>query len=249
MLPKGSARKVTIYLNQDTRHHVEPLWMTIFNFLRQKHVAGASVSRMLMGFGAHEQVHDTRSEYAGDHLPVRIEFVETPERVEELLPSLYEMVTDGLIEVQDTTVIKSVCKDREKKAPDSNVSRKELARPAKLVRIFLGESDKYKGEPLYEAILKKLRVLDFSGATVYRGILGYGAKKHTHKAGLLHLSHDLPIIISVVEKPERMDELLDAVEGMMQDGLIVISDVDLHRMVPKIPTKEGEIVNAKTAIR
>lgn len=249
MLPKGSAKKVTIYLNQDTRHHVEALWTTVFNFLKHKHVQGASVSRLLMGFGTHEQVHDVRSEYAGEHLPIRIEFIETSERVDELLPSLYEMVTDGLIEVQDTTIVKSVRKDGDKKVPVPTMPRQEVAEPAKLVRIFSGESDKYNGEPLYEAILKKLRMLDFSGATVYRGILGYGAKRHTHKAGRLHMSHDLPVIVSVVEKPERIDELIDAVSEMIQDGLIVISDVQLHRMVSQLPTIEKEALNAPKTTR
>lgn len=250
MLRRGSAKKVTIYLNQDTRHHVEALWTTIVGFLKQKHVAGASVSRLLMGFGSHEQVHDVRSEYVGEHLPIRIEFIEAPERVDELLPTLYEMVTDGLIEVQDTTVVKSVRKDHEKKVPaPAAPPRKDVAGPAKLVRIFSGESDKYKGEPLYEAIVKKLRMLDFAGATVYRGILGYGAKRHTHKAGLLHMSHDMPIIVSVVEKPGRIDELIEAISGMIQDGLIVISDVEMHRMVSQLPPTEQEALNAPKTTR
>jgi PII-like signaling protein len=159
------------------------------------------------------------------------------------------MVTDGLIEVQDTTIVKSVRKDGDKKAPVPAMSRQEVAGPAKLVRIFSGESDKYNGEPLYEAVVKKLRMLDFSGATVYRGILGYGVKRHTHKAGRLHMSHDLPVIVSVVEKPERIDELIDAVSEMIQDGLIVISDVELHRMVSQLPTIEKEALNAPKATR
>ena len=66
MLPKGIARKVTIYLNQDTRAHVEPLWSTILNFLRSRHVAGATVFWADMGFGSHEQMHNPRSEYAAN---------------------------------------------------------------------------------------------------------------------------------------------------------------------------------------
>jgi PII-like signaling protein len=239
MLPRGSAKKVTIYLNQDTRHRMEALWTTIFNYLRQHHVAGASVSRMLMGFGAHQQVHNEMSEYLGEHLPIRIEFIETAEKVEELLPSLYEMVTDGLIEVQDTSIVKSVRKDRER-APLPQGAPQEIAKPGKLVRIYLGESDRYKGEPTYEAIVKKLRMIGFSGATVYKGILGYGVKKHTHKAGLLHLSRDLPIIISVLETPERIEELVAIVSAMMEDGLIVISDAELYRIVRNIPSIEEE---------
>lgn len=245
MLPKGSAKKVTIYLNQDTRAHVEPLWSAVLNFLRSRHVAGATLFWADMGFGSHEQFHNPRSEYAGEHRPVRIEFIDTAQRVEELLPTLYDMVTDGLIAVQDVTVIKSVSKDRKAAAPES--PRKITTAAAKLVQIYLGEADKCKGEPLYEAIVKRLRMMDFSGATIYRGILGYGAKGHTHRAGRFHLSHDLPIMISIVERTERVDELIQTVSSMMQEGLIVTTDVQSHRIVHELSAGGEAIHNEQTA--
>ena len=241
MLPKGSAKKVTIYLNQDTRTHVEPLWSGILGFLRHKQVAGATLFRADAGFGTHEQFHNPQSEYIAEHSPVRIEFIDTPERVDELLPTLYDMVTDGLIAVQDVTVVKAVAKDAKPKMPEPESLKRIVNTPAKLVRIYLGESDKCKDEPLYEAIVKKLRMMDFSGATVYKGILGYGAKGHTHKGGRFHLSHDLPIMISVVEKPERVSDLVRVVAEMMQDGIIVTSDVELHHIVHDVLTSGGLI--------
>ncbi len=233
MLPGGSAKQVTIYVNQDTRAHVEPLWSAILNFLRSRHVAGASLFWADIGFGSNGQIHNPMSEYAGEHRPVRIEFIDTAERVEALLPTLYEMVTDGLIAVHDITVIKSVSKDHA--TPEIEPPRKMVTRPAKLVRIYLGESDKCNNEPLYEAIIKKLRMMEISGATVYRGIAGYGAKRHTHKEGRFHLSHDLPVMISVVEDVKRVSELVRVVSGMMTDGLIVTSDVELHEIVHEFP--------------
>ena len=236
MLPKGSAKKVTIYLNQDTRAHIEPLWSAVLGFLRHKHVAGATLVRADAGFGWHEQLHDPRSEYLAEHSPVRIEFIETPQHVDELLPTLYEMITDGLITVQDLTVVKCCAKDAKAKRAEPVLAKKVVSTPAKLVRIYLGESDRVRDEPLYEAIVKKLRMMDFAGATVYRGVLGYGAKRHTHKAGRFHLSHDLPIMISVVEKPERAGDLVQVVAEMMQDGIIVTSDVELHHIVHELPS-------------
>ncbi|MBV9157954.1 MAG: DUF190 domain-containing protein [Acidobacteriaceae bacterium] len=247
MLPRGNARKVTIYLNQDTRAHVEPLWSTILSFLRHKHVAGATLLRAEVGFGSHERFHDPRSEYAGEHVPVRIEFVETIERVEELLPAIYDMVTDGLVTVQDVTVVKSVSKDARHEIPEPESSRKIVVQPAKLVRIYLGEADKCKDECLYEVILRRLNMMGFSGATIYRGILGYGAKRHTHKAGRFHLSHDLPIMISVVEKPERVSELVQAISTMMQDGIIVTSDAELHQIVHELPETGAVAANERPA--
>lgn len=240
MLPKGSAKKITIYLNQDTRTHTEPLWSAVLGFLRHKHVAGATVFRADAGFGAHEQFHNPQSEYIAERAPVRIEFIETPDRVDELLPTLYDMVTDGLITMQDLTVVKSVAKDVKAGKVESELARKIINTQAKLVRIYLGESDKCNGEPLYEAIIKKLRMMDFSGATVYRGILGYGAKGHTHKGGRFHLSHDLPIVISVVERPEKVNELVRVAAEMMQDGIIVTSEVELHHIAHEVPTAEGQ---------
>lgn len=112
MLPRGTAKKVTIYLNEDTRAHVEPLWTAILSFLRHHHVAGATMLRAQAGFGGHESLHLAFSEYAGEHRPIRIEFIETPERVEALLPALSELITDGLVTVQEVIVVKSASKGK-----------------------------------------------------------------------------------------------------------------------------------------
>lgn len=231
MLPQGLAQKVTIYLNEDTRSHIEPLWSNILGFLRSHQVSGATVFRADLGFGSHQQFHDPQSEYIGEHRPIRIEFVETAERVDRLLPTLYEMVTDGLLTVQDLRIVKSVSKDQPQVGPQLQAVRKYVTTKAKLLRVYLGESDKYHDEPLYEAIVKRLHMEQCSGATVYRGILGYGAKGHTRKGGRLHLSHDLPIMISVVEAEDKVNYLIQLISSMMQDGLLVTSDVELHQIV------------------
>ena len=162
------------------------------------------------------------------HLPIRIEFVETPEKVEEVLPTLYEMVTDGLIEVQDTTVVKLA---RKSPKPEPKLPHDRQQGPAKLLRVFLGEADRWHDEPLYDAIVNKLRMMDIAGATVYRGILGYGAKGHQHKRSFFHPTRDLPVMISVIDTDEKIAAAAEAIEGMLQDGLIVVSDVDMVRLV------------------
>ena len=159
---------------------------------------------------------------------VNCEFVESAERVEELLPTLYEMVTDGLIEVQDTTVIKLT---RPATEPEAKLPHQRKVGPAKMLRIFLGEADKWHDEPLYDAIVKKLRLMDIAGATVYRGILGYGAKGHEHKKSFLHVSRDLPIMLSVIDTSDKIHAAAEVIEGMLEDGLLVISDVEMVRLV------------------
>ena len=232
MLEKGAAKKVTIYVNEDTQHRLGPLYEAILTFLMHKGIAGATATRAMAGFGAHNVMHTTKIEVLAEHLPVRIEFIDSAEKVDGLLPTLYDMVTDGVIEVQNTEVVKAAQKER---LPQPKAPHTELKGKARLMRIYMGESDKWQGEPLYDAVLKRLRLMDIAGATVYRGILGYGAKGHTHRSGPLHFSHDLPVMISVVDTEEKLRGAIEAVEAMMQDGLIVLSDVDVIRLVHAQP--------------
>jgi len=227
MLKKGPAKKVTIYINEDTQYHLGPLYEAILTFLMHKGVAGATMTRAIAGFGPHQVMHTTKIEVLTQHLPMRIEFTDTAEKIDAVLPTLYDMVTDGLIELQDVTIIKAA--DKEHKEPHRRHEKK--AGPAKLMRIFMGESDQWNGEPLYDAVVKRLRMMDISGATVYRGILGYGLKGKNHKAGFLHLSHDFPVMIAVIDSMDKIEQAMDTIESMMQDGLIVTSDVDIVRLV------------------
>lgn len=240
MLQKGTAKKVTIFINEDTQHHFGSLCDSILTFLLHKGVAGATATRAIAGFGAHHVMHTTKVEVLTEHLPIRIEFIESAARVDELMPTLYDMVTDGVIEVQDTNVVKVANKERpsQPKAPHA-----EVRGTARLMRIYMGESDKWQGEPLYEAIVKRLRLMDISGATVYRGILGYGAKGHTHKSGRMPFSHDLPVMISVVDSGEKLTKAIDQIESMMQDGIIVLSEVEVIRLVRSQPAAESTHAN------
>src|ERR1035437_6706654 len=106
MLTRGPAKRVMIFLNEDTPHHMTPLHYAVMTFLMHKGVAGATATRGYSGFGAHQTLHTPKIEVLAEHLPIRIEFVETAERGGEVRPPLYEMVPDGLIEVRDTRVVK-----------------------------------------------------------------------------------------------------------------------------------------------
>jgi PII-like signaling protein len=235
MLTKGPAKKVTIFINEDAPHRMTPLHDAVMTFLMHKQVAGATATRAFSGFGAHHNLHTPRMEATSEHMPIRIEFIETAERVDELLPTLYEMVTDGIIEVQDTTVVKMADSSK----PEHKLPHQRKVVPAKMLRIFLGEADKWHDEPLYDAIVKKLRMLDIAGVTVYRGILGYGAKGHEHKQSFLHVSRDMPIMLSVIDTPEKIRAAAEEVEGMLEDGLLAISDVEMVRLVRSLGKEEA----------
>jgi len=228
MLAKGPAKKVTIFVNEDTQHHLTPLHDSIMTFLLHKGVSGATATRAYSGFGSHQRLHTPKIEVMAQHLPIRIEFVETPEKVDEVLPTLYEMVSDGLIEVQDTTVVRAA---RKSPKPGPKIAHEHRQGRATLLRVFMGEDDKWHGDPLYDAIVKTLRMMDIAGATVYRGILGYGAKGHEHKRSVFHPMRDLPIVISVIDAPEKIAAAAEAIEGMLENGLIVTSEVEMVRLV------------------
>src|ERR1035438_10005499 len=241
MLQKGTAKKVTIFVNEDTQHHFGSLCDSILTFLLHKGVSGATATRAMAGFGAHQVMHTTKIEVLTEHLPIRIEFIESAEKVDELMPTLYDMVNDGVIEVQDTNVVKVASK--EGRSPPKG-PHTEMRGTARLMRIYRGESDKWQDEPLYEAIVKRLRLMDIAGATVYQGILGYGAKGHTHKSGRLPFSHDLPVMITVVDSAERLAQAVDQIESMMLDGIIVFSDVEVIRLVHSQPVAESANANS-----
>jgi|SRR5271155_22475 len=109
MLAPGIAKKVTIHLNEDTTSGEDFLYKQIFTFLRQRGVAGAELIRPSAGFGSHHRMHSTDGDT--EHLPVRIEFIETREAADALLPSLCELITDGLIETQETTIVKAAVRE------------------------------------------------------------------------------------------------------------------------------------------
>jgi PII-like signaling protein len=98
---------------------------------------------------------------------------------------------------------------------------------AKLMRIFIGENDKWRDKPLYKALIESMRANDIAGATIYQGILGYGANRRIHKDTALHLSHDRPIMISVVETEEKLQAYFPLLDEMVLQGLVVLSDVDV----------------------
>jgi len=237
MLTKGPAKKVTIFINEDAQHHLTALHDSIMTFLMHRGISGATATRAFSGFGAHHTLHTPKIEVLAQHLPIRIEFVDTCEKVDEVLPTLYEMVTDGLIEVQDTVVIKHAQKGAKAEAKIPHTRREGRA---KLLRVFIGEADRWHGEPLYDAIVKKLRMMDVAGATVYRGILGYGAKGHEHKKSFFHVSKDLPIMVSVVDTADKIQAAAEAIEAMLEDGLIVISDADIVRLVRSRPAEVSD---------
>jgi PII-like signaling protein len=106
----------------------------------------------------------------------------------------------------------------------------KLEGTARMLRIHFGEDDKWHDKPLYQAIVEKCRELDIAGATVFRGIEGYGASTLIHRAHLLW-SSDRPIMVSVVDSEQNINKLLPALDQMVAEGLIAMSEVEVIRYV------------------
>jgi hypothetical protein len=100
-----------------------------------------------------------------------------------------------------------------------------LPHDATLLRIFLGESDKWEHKPLYEAIVLKARELHLAGATVLRGPMGFGKNSRLHTAKILRLSFDLPIVIEIVDAEEKINSFLPVLDQMMKGGLVTVEKV------------------------
>jgi PII-like signaling protein len=100
---------------------------------------------------------------------------------------------------------------------------------ATLLRLFIGESDEHAGRPLHEAIVLKAREMGIAGATVFRGAMGYGRSSRLHTTKILRLSEDLPVVIEIVDAPDRIDEFLAEAESMLGSCLVTLESVRIVR--------------------
>jgi hypothetical protein len=97
----------------------------------------------------------------------------------------------------------------------------------RLLRVFVGESDRWEGRPLYEAIVFRARERGLAGATVLRGLAGFGAHSRIHTASVLRLSEDLPIVVEIADTAERIASFLPELDGMVREGMVTVEDVHI----------------------
>jgi PII-like signaling protein len=103
----------------------------------------------------------------------------------------------------------------------------KLPSEGKLLRIFIGEADRWHGRPLYEAIVEKARTLGLAGATVWKGFMGFGAHSRLHTARILRLSEDLPIVIEIVDAEEKITAFLPHLDEMVREGLVTLERAEI----------------------
>jgi PII-like signaling protein len=223
MLEAGKALKVSIYLSEGSRYHGAATEASLLDFLFYRGVSGATVLKGVAGFGADHHLHTSSLVELSDRLPVKVEFIETKEKVDELLGKLSELAGTGMIEIQETLIVKPACVVKADGAAEPAHSKVEGK--AKLLRIYIDEADRWNGKLLHEALVEALRANDMAGVTVYKGILGYGTHRELHEQRAM--SHDASLMLSVIDREDRILSFMPILEKMVKEGMAVLSDVDI----------------------
>lgn len=234
MLTKGKARKLTVYVSESDTRHGKPVYQWLVEVAHKHGLAGATVTRGIMGYGASGITHVGHPDLASK-LPLRVEIIDSAEAIDRILPDVYDLVDEGLVELSETEVVK--VKPRAPAtaagAPGAHV---KLAGKAKLMRITIGAADQWEGEPLQEALIKRFHLLDLAGVTVYRGLAGYGAGGRLHRRKMWR-SADEPITLEVIDTAEKIERALPAIDELVASGIVVLADVDVvfYREAPPPP--------------
>lgn len=232
MLKTGPAKKLIVTVNEADRWHGRSVYNALLELFRHRGLAGATVSRAIAGFTGRGTIQTIDLMDGALPLPIRIEVVDTGEAIDRVLPDVYDIVEHGLVEIQDTQIVKFKGPQTAAAPPGGKEELVRLVGKAKMLRVHIGENDKWEGEPLYETIVKRANQLDIAGATVYRGILGYGAHKRIRKHHAITFSSDDPIMIAIIDEEEKINRLLAALDSVVTGGcLIAISDVTVVKYV------------------
>jgi PII-like signaling protein len=225
MIDKGPAKRLTIYLDEKDTFHGKPVYEVLLDIFFKKKIIGVSVFRGVAGYGSDGVVHTAKMLELSTSLPVKIEVVDSEEMINKVLPDVYHVVEKGLVDVTDTNVVKCCRND-----PAPEKKREEhmkLEGKSKMLRIIISEDDEWEGEPLYEAIVKRLITADIAGATVYKAIAGYGPHKRYHKKKTLATHGELPILITVMDTEENINKVIPILDDMVYEGIVVLSEVNV----------------------
>jgi protein CrcB len=242
MIP-SRASLLRLYVNSSDRWRGKPLYQAVVETARTTGLAGASVFRVELSYGTHGRLNDERSDYESADIPVLIEVIDAPERAEGLLAELGSMVGEGLATVRAVRVFRYAHPGERRglaePAPSERSEPMQIEGDAQRVTVYIGSSDTWNGGNLATAIVERCRAMGIAGATVTRGVMGFGKQSLVHKAHFLGLSDDLPERVEVVDRPERVAALLPILDEMVGGGLVVVEDVKVVRYLhdPKTPAE------------
>ena len=225
MITKGPAKQLTIYVDETDAFHGRPVYEVLAEIFYKKRVSGVSIFRGVAGYGSDGVFHAAKVLALSSSMPVKIEVVDSAEVIERVLPDVYHVVEKGMVEVSETEVVKC-CRN----APEARAAQGEhlkLEGKAKMLRVIVSEDDRWEGEPLYEAIVKRLIANDIAGATVYKAVAGYGPHRRYHKKKTLTGHGELPVLVTVMDKEENINKVLPIFDELVNEGIVVLSDVNV----------------------
>jgi PII-like signaling protein len=225
MVKQGPAKKLTIYIDETDKFGGKPVYEVLMDIFYKKKIAGVSVFRGVAGYGTDGVFHTSKMLELSTSMPMKIEVVDSEKMINKALPDVYHIVEKGLVEITDTNVIK--CCPNALDIKEEVEKRMKLEGKAKMLRVIVSEDDKWEGEPLYEAIIKRFIMMDIAGATVYKAIAGYGPHRRFHKKKTLTSTGELPMLITVVDSEENINKILPILDDMVKEGIVILSDVNV----------------------
>jgi len=255
------------YLLQADRPPHVPTHQRIIRAARDAHLLGATVLKGILGTGSRGA---TKGSFwsISQQIPVIVEVLDTTDRIAAFVRGpLDRIMIGGMLTLERAAVVRfgarpDASPTAAAAAPATGVQLAPRIRPLSTVphfqqaqagshmsvnengimlRVFLGESDRFGGTPLYEAIVRTVRDLGLAGATVLRGCEGFGAHSVVHKSALLEMSTDLPVVVEIVDTEEQINGLLPHLEPMVQGGMITMEHVAILVYKPARPAAAEEL--------
>ncbi len=235
------------HLTTLARHHSAPLYQWIVDVARREGLQGATVLKGILGLMPDGTMLEEHRWHLAQNVPVIVEVVDGPRRIEALLAHVEPSMTDGTVTLERAHVVlyRGAGDPRAPSLPDADVVASQAVSAAMevktmnvpedgvLLRVFMGESDREKGSdrPLYEAIVRKAREAHLAGATVLKGPIGFGKNSRVHSTRLLELSTDLPIVIEIVDAEEKIRQFLPVVDELVTEGMVTLEAVRVVKYV------------------
>jgi PII-like signaling protein len=235
-------------LSNFVRHGMSPMYEWIVETAHHEGLQGATVLKGFFGLRRDGSLLEEHTWSISQELPVIVEVVDEPARIEALLAKVEPVFREGVITLERAHVL--LYRAGPQEATDrlsggrniigttatsaaAGVRTMNVPENGVLLRIFIGESDKEPGRdrPLYEAIVRKAKEAHLAGATVLRGPMGFGRHSRVHTAKLLELSTDLPIVIEIVDAEDKIDAFLPTVDELVTEGLVTLEAVRIVRYV------------------
>ena len=235
------------HLSNFIRHGMSPLYEWIVEQAHYEGLQGATVLKGFYGLRPDGSVLQEHTWSISQELPVIVEVIDEPARIEALLAKVEPAFREGVITLERAHVLLYRSGARESTGPlngrniigtvrtSAAAGVRTMKEPENgvLLRIFIGESDKEPGRdrPLYEAIVRRAREAHLAGATVLRGPMGFGRHSRVHTAKLLELSTDLPVVIEIVDAEDKVEAFLPTVDELVSEGLVTLEALRIVRYV------------------